>query len=419
MSGPVAHGTLLVISQVYPPDPAAVGQHLADAAEALHRRGWRVVVYTAGCGYDDPSVRYPARETRAGVEVRRLPLSSFGKSSIAIRLVAQALFMGQAVIRGLFLGRLAGVLVSTSPPFAGFGGTIVSWIRRVPLVWWAMDINPDQMITSGRIGERSVVARVFDWMNRRTLARAGAIIVLDDYMKERMLRKANVADRLHVIPPWPLETHLEAIPPASNPFRKRHQLDGKCVVMYSGNAGYSTPLATLLDAAKRVEGIADLRFVFIGGGVVKREIDEMVARDRPPNILTLPYQPLDSIRYSLSAGDVHVVSIADEGVGVVHPCKIYGALAIGRPILGLAPRASHVSDIIAEHGVGWRVEHGDVAGLVAILRTLLRTPRAELGAMGERARDVARREFARERFLGTVCDILEEDGPAGRRDQPA
>jgi len=356
MSNPSTQGTLLVSSQVYPPDPAAVGQHIADAAEALHRRGWRVVVYTAGRGYDDPSVRYPARETRAGVEVCRLPLSSFGK---------------------------------------------------VPLVWWAMDINPDQMVTSGRIGERSLVARVFDWMNRRTLARAGAVIVLDDYMKERMLRKADVADRLHVIPPWPLETHLEAIPPASNPFRQQRGLDGKCVVMYSGNAGYSTPLATLLEAAKRVEELANLRFVFIGGGMVKREIDEMVVRDRPPNILTLPYQPLDSIRYSLSAGDVHVVSIADEGVGVVHPCKIYGAMALGKPILALAPPRSHAADIVRDHGCGWAVRHGDVEALTAILRGILDMPREQLDAMGRAARNAVNTRFSHDRLLGAVCDVVE------------
>jgi colanic acid biosynthesis glycosyl transferase WcaI len=407
MTVPATRGTLLVITQVYPPDPAAVGQQLADASEAMVRRGWRVVVYTAGRGYDDPSVKFAARERRAGVEVRRLPLSSFGKSSIAIRLVAQALFMMQAIIRGLFLARLACVLVSTSPPFAGFGGTIVSWIRRVPLVWWAMDINPDQMVTSGRIGERSIVARVFDWMNCRTLARASAVIVLDDYMKQRMLRKARVGDRLHVIPPWPLETHLEAIPPESNPFLWRHGLSGKRVVMYSGNAGYSTPLETLLEATKRVEGIADLRFVFIGGGIVKRQIDQMVARDCPPNILTLPYQPLDAIRYSLSAGDVHVVSIADEGVGVVHPCKVYGAMALGKPILALAPPRSHAADIVRDHGCGWAVRHGDVDSLTTILRDILDMPRQQLEAMGRAARNAVNTRFSHDLLLGAVCDVVE------------
>ena len=88
--------TLLVISQVYVPDPAAVGQHLSDLCEEMVRRGWRVVVYAAARGYDDPSVRYPRRETLHGVEIRRLPCSSFGKRSLAVRLAAQLLFLAQA-----------------------------------------------------------------------------------------------------------------------------------------------------------------------------------------------------------------------------------------------------------------------------------------------------------------------------------
>ena len=51
--------TLLVLSQVYVPDPASVGQHMADAAQSMAARGYRVRVLTAGRGYDDPSVKYP------------------------------------------------------------------------------------------------------------------------------------------------------------------------------------------------------------------------------------------------------------------------------------------------------------------------------------------------------------------------
>ena len=31
--------TILILSQVYVPDPASVGQHMADAAEGLAERG--------------------------------------------------------------------------------------------------------------------------------------------------------------------------------------------------------------------------------------------------------------------------------------------------------------------------------------------------------------------------------------------
>ena len=52
-------------------------------------------------------------------------------------------------------------------------------------------------------------------------------------------------------------------------------------------------------------------------------------------------------RYSLSAADAHLVSVGNESVGTIHPCKIYGAMAVARPIILLAPDPCHVSDLVA------------------------------------------------------------------------
>ena len=82
--------TVVIFSQVFVPDPASVGQHIYDVAVELVRRGFRVKVYTANRGYDDPTARYPSYEVREGVEIRRLPLSSFGKKSIATREIGRA-----------------------------------------------------------------------------------------------------------------------------------------------------------------------------------------------------------------------------------------------------------------------------------------------------------------------------------------
>jgi len=404
---------LLVITQVYVPDPPAVGQHIAEVAEEMARRGFDVVVFTSARGYDDPDIRYPWRETRAGVRVRRFPLSSFGKGSIAVRLLAQSLFMLQAVVRGLFTPGIDAILVSTSPPFAGFGGRLLGLIRRVPYVWWVMDINPDQMVRSGRLSERSLVARAFDWLNRQTIRGARTVIVLDRFMRDTIQRKADASGKTIVSPPWGHDHVLEDVPRDANPFRSRHGLDGSVVVMYSGNAGYSTPLDTLLAAAKRLEHDPRLKFVFIGGGVVKKEIDAMVARERPPNILTLPYQPFAELPFSLSAADVHVVSIADEAIGVVHPCKVYGALSVGRPVIALAARESYVGEILAGGTMGWVVEHGDVDGLVALLESLPAAGGEALATMGRAARHAATTTYARTALLGRVCDAIARCVPRG------
>ena len=94
-------GTVLFITQVYPPDPAAVGQQLADVAADLAARGRSVTVLTADRGYDDPAVRYPRRETREGVRIVRLPWSSLGKRSMLLRLAGGLSFIVQATLSEL------------------------------------------------------------------------------------------------------------------------------------------------------------------------------------------------------------------------------------------------------------------------------------------------------------------------------
>ena len=63
-------------------------------------------------------------------------------------------------------------------------------------------------------------------------------------------------------------------------------------------------------------------FAFIGGGRGKVEIEERASK-LGSRLLVLPYQPLERIKYSLSAADVQIVSFGDEMIGIVHPCKFY------------------------------------------------------------------------------------------------
>jgi glycosyltransferase involved in cell wall biosynthesis len=402
---------LVILSQVYPPDPAAVGQHLADVAEEMVRRGWRVVVYTASRGYDDPQVRYATRETRSGVEVRRLGLSSFGKRRLAIRLLAQLLFVAQAVPRIACLAGVSCLLVSTSPPFAGFFGAIAAAMRRVPLVWWVMDVNPDQLVAIGRVRQDSWAVRLFDWMNRRTLRAARDVIVLDRRMGEVIQRKSKAPIPMHVIPPWAGAEPHDGGAPVDNPFRARLQCNGRLVVMYSGNHAITSPLTTLLMAIRTMGDVGDFQFVFVGGGAGKAAVERLMSERPDLPVRSLPYQPRDTLPLSLAAADVHVVSLADEAVGLVHPCKLYGAMAVGRPVIALASAESYVGEIVAKHEIGWRVSHGDVDGMIAVLREAGNAGSARLRTMGQAARDVAIHTFSRERALAAVCDVLEGVAP--------
>ena len=398
---------LLIFSQTFVPDPAAVGQHMADVAVEMARRGHRVRVYAAARGYEDPTQRYPRRENIAGVDVRRLACTSFGKKNLLIRIIGTASFLIQCFFIGLFTRRLGGIFFSTSPPMIGFTACFLGLLRRVPAAYWAMDLNPDQLIVMGKIKANSFRARLLEAVNRFILRRSAVIFALDRFMADRLRDRGNFAEKIRVDPPWSHDSVIEPLEHRDNPFRIHHQLEGKFVIMYSGNHSPANPLKTILEAAVQLREDASLRFVFVGGGLGKKEVDSYIKQYRLANVISLPYQPLADLKYSLSAADVHLVSLGENMVGIIHPCKIYGAMAVGRPILFLGPQPSHISDILGEQAIGWQIVHGNVDEAVATIVKIRNTPQAELARMGRKAQRLLRETLSQEILCGRFCDQLE------------
>jgi glycosyltransferase involved in cell wall biosynthesis len=414
MSSIVKRKTVVIVSQVFVPDPAAVGQYVTDVARELARRGrstgkYDVRVYASARGYENPGAIYPRRQILNGADVRRIPFASFGKKSMLLRVLGTAAFMIQAFFAVLFTPRIAGIFFSTSPPLIGLPISIAAAFRRVPIVFWAMDLNPDQLIALGKLKGTDWTCHLLEFTNRFILQRTVRIIALDRFMADRLAARNVPRSKILVVPPWPLEDLAQTDGGGSeqNPFRARHGLAGKFVVMYSGNHSPSNPLTTLLDAVVQLKDEPDVRFLFVGGGSGKREVEDYIRNKNLSNALSLPYQPLSELKHSLSAADVHVVSLGQNMVGIVHPSKIYGAMAVGRPILFLGPKPSHVSDLLDRHDIGIHVNHGDVAGVLAAIRRFRQMSPEQLQSMGRTAQSVLNESLSATLLRGKFCDAVE------------
>lgn len=90
--------------------------------------------------------------------------------------------------------------------------------------------------------------------------------------------------------------------------------------------------------------------------------------------------------------------MGDDMVGIVHPCKIYGAMACGRPVLLVGPH-SHAGELIDRHEIGWQFEHGDASGIVSLIEHILATGTSRLTEMGLRA------QAAIDRALSKSCAL--------------
>jgi len=400
--------TLLVFSQTFVPDPASVGQHMSDVCFEMARRGHRVLVYTARRGYENPKLIYPAHEFRNGIEIRRLSFSSFGKKNLLIRAFGTFTFMIQCAFLALFTRNISGIFFSTSPPLVGFVAAIAHLIRKVPIAYWAMDLNPDQLIAMGKIKATSFTARTLERINRFILNQSALIIALDRFMAARLRQRGVLDSKMLVMPPWPHEDHMEIPDSSSNPFRQKHNLNKKFVIMYSGNHSPANPLKTLLEAAVRLKDDPTLHFLFVGGGSGKAEVEKYIRQHQLTNALSLPYQPLATLGDSLGSADIHVVSLGEEMVGIIHPCKIYGAMAVAKPVLFFGPKPSHVSDLLDEHEIGWHISHGDVEAAIKTIAQARATPPQTLAAKGNRAKQVLQAGINQAILCGRFCDHLEK-----------
>jgi colanic acid biosynthesis glycosyl transferase WcaI len=384
---------VLLLNQCFYPDVVSTAQHLTDLATALTSAGHEVTVIASDRGYDDPRTRFKRRERWNGIDIIRIPPLSLGKSSRWRRAFNFASFLFLCTLRLLLLRGFDVVVGLTSPPLISFLGALFVKLKGGSFYFWVMDLNPDEAIAAGWLDEKSATTRLLQRMLNHSFKVATRTIVLDRFMKERVVEKGTDASRIAIVPPWSHDDQVAYSPAGREEFRQKHGLTDKFVVMYSGNHSPCHPLDTLLGGARALQTQSDIVFCFIGGGSEQVKVRETGLS----NVKCLPYQPLDALSSSLSAADLHVVVMGEKFVGIVHPCKVYNIMSVGAPTLYIGPTPSHVTDIASQQQSRFLLtRHGDVQGVT----------RAILEAT-QRRRQQPVRTFSKETLLPQLVNVIE------------
>ena len=370
---------VLLLNQVFYPDTQATSQYLSGLAEELAKRGHQVTVLTSRRDYADPGLCYPARETWRGVEIIRLWNTACGHGAKWRRAVDFLTFLISTSLRALCLPRADVIVALTTPPLLSVLGAALAQFWRARFVYWVMDLNPDEAVAIGWLRPDGWLTRNLEEASRWSLQKSDRVIVLDEYMRERVADKGVAREKITVTPLWMLPG-VKFDPEGRERFRKGHGLGDKYIVMYSGNHTPCHPLDTLVDAARLLQDESRVHFCFIGGGIEWSKLKARAQAEAWPNVTFLGYQPMEGLPASLSAADVQVVVMGDAFVGIVHPCKAYNFLAVERPFIYVGPERSHVTDLIRDAGlekVTASFRHGESRALADELR---RRSRADASA---------------------------------------
>jgi colanic acid biosynthesis glycosyl transferase WcaI len=386
--------SIFFLNRFYWPDIAATGQMLTDLAEDLARDGWNVTVLAARTGYNGGAGKLASEEWRNGVRILRISSTQFGRGQIAGRLADYLSYMVGAFLRLLRTSPPDIVVALSDPPFLLGPVLAAGRVRGFRTVFWAQDLYPYLAAKLGLLREDAASYRLLSAIARRLHARCDLVVAIGPQMERVLMAAGAPPQRTISIENWADAEAIQPVAHADNPFVLEHGLEGKFVILYSGNAGRAHTFDAVLEAARRLRRDSELVFLFIGGGRQLVDIREAAERDGLTNVRFLDYLPREQLRYSLSAASVSLVTENPEVVGLVVPSKTYGILASGRPIVFVGDKTSDVARVISDGDCGIVVSPDDPDRLVRVIRRLQHDT-TEVVRLGENARRAAEEVYDR------------------------
>jgi glycosyltransferase involved in cell wall biosynthesis len=403
---------LIILSQYFYPEVASTGQLLTELAEDLVEYGYKIKVYTGKPSYYKNVEKYKKKEFYHGIEIHRLFNTNLDKNSKLGKIFNSLTYFISIVFKLLSSKDRDPLLIVSNPPFLPIAGLLFNKIKKQKYIFLIHDIYPDIAIKLGYLKENSFIARVWDKFNYHILRNAERIIVLGEYMagiiKRKYLPNNNI--KIEIIHNWADEEFIIPIKKENNWFAKKNGLIDKFVILYSGNIGLFQDLETIIKTAVELKKYKEILFLFIGDGGGLNKLKELVKENNLTNVIFLPYQPKEFLPHSLTACDISIVPLEKGIEGLAVPSKIYGILASGRAVLGLVGENCEVADIIKSANCGFRVNQGDVSGLIEKIIYIYQNPEL-LKNMGKKSRQYFEKYFTRSKMTREYYKILEGINP--------
>jgi colanic acid biosynthesis glycosyl transferase WcaI len=392
---------LLVLNQYYWPGVEATAQLLTELCEALAEDIDVKVVTGVLHGHEDE----PRRAVQNGVEIVRVRSTSFERSKLLARGANYVTYLANALARGLRGPRPDVVLCMTDPPIVADVALLVARRYRAPLVVISQDVFPEIAVQLKRL-ENPAVTALLRGLVSLYLRRADRVVAIGETMRLRLEEKGARSDRVRVIPNWVDTDRLRPLE-GSNHWAWERGLHEKFVVMHSGNVGHAQDLDSLVRAATFLRDLDDLSITIIGMGARHSELSELAERLEVDGVTFAFYQPRSLLRQSLSAADVHVVGLAPGLAGYVVPSRLYGILAVARPVIVAADAESETAQVVEQAGCGIVVPPGRPELLARAIRDA-HDGKYDLKAMGARGREWVEREADRSVAVRRYRDLLLE-----------
>lgn len=400
---------ILFLTQYFPPEIGAPQVRISELMKRMVGLGHRVTILTAMPNYPKGEI-FPAYrgqalkvETLEGMRVLRTWIYPKTGFSLLRRSASQISFAASSALLGPWIsGRQDLVLVGSPPLFLALSAFVVSRVLRCSYVAVVADLWPEVAIETGMLRSR-VGIRVARWLEAMFYRKSLAVLT-QTAGQACDIQARFPGIRVEVLS-GAVETGLFSPDLRSESVRREFRVEGKIGVLYAGLHGFAQGLEVVLDAAARLRHRADIRFVMIGDGTLKRDL---MARSVAMDLSNLEFYgsvPRDRMPAILASMDIALVPLRRGVPRATIPSKLYEIMASGLPAVVAAEGEAH--DMVRDEKIGIALGPGEDAGVALAVETLADDPHRRW-QFGARAVALARVRFDRQQASHRLNRLLSE-----------
>jgi len=366
---------ILIVAQYFFTPEQAGSARLHELGRRLVADGHDVTLVT---GMVDNSVRRvpPAyrgrvrvREILGGMRVLRVWAYPHYRESNRGRLLHYASFNLTSLL-ALFEWRGYDLVLATSPPLtAGISGWLLSRLYRAPLVFEVRDLWPQAAVRLGALRGRRVIAAA-EGLERFLYRHARRLLAVTPGIGRYLVEEAGVAaNRIDVVTNGfdPAAFRDLPDPPVG---RRALGIEAGFLVVQAGSIGPSDHLEVLIDAAARLRGERDLRFLIVGDGDGRAALEQRARTLGLANVEFRDTVPRRQVGQFYAAADLLVCHIPAFYTPVALSNRFLDYLGTGRSIVCTGP--GDMSDALTRCGGGVAVPPDDPEAMAEAIRKVYR-----------------------------------------------
>lgn len=394
---------LLVVTQYFWPENFRINDLVAELAN----RGHQVTVLTGLPNYPDgkvfPEFQVDSAEFQEyeGARIVRVPMMPRGQGGLRLILnylsfAISASFLGLWKLRGEKFDVI--FAYEPSPITVGLPAVLFRAVKRVPLVFWVLDLWPETLRAIGVIRSKTVLKMVGELV-AFIYKRCDLILAQSRSFMPEIYKYAGRGCCVYYFPSW-AESVFD-VKNAELATEVEFQSEGFTVV-FAGNIGDAQDFPSILAAAEKLKSFHGIRWLIVGDGRMAGWVrNEITRRNLSECVFMLGRFPVERMPSFFKHADALLVSLKDESVfSMTIPGKLQTYLAAGIPVVAMLNGEG--ADVVENSSAGVVCAAGDPDGLASAVMKLLKMTDTERATLGQNGLNVAARDFSRDVLISRL-----------------